>query len=209
MKLSAAPSVDEGVQHLDVAFENQRILVRLAQEKRTLDLCQHEFCDLSRRHIRPERARLLALFEALLHRLRARPEHRAQRLPHRLVKGAGLLCEVSKGAAEFSCRRHPVRHEAVQEGVDPLPGLEVALDEGGFDGKQVELAHPEGEHLESELFLALEVVVEVALRYRGRLEDVLDARVVQAPAVDQVSGPGQDLLSAFDGACGGRSAIQM
>src|SRR5262245_16976397 len=141
-----------------------------------------------------EPARPLPSMERFCHGHAPFAEDVSEALPETLVYIRQLRGEVAHGTSADAIALALTVEDSIQEAVDLLHGIRVTVCEGGRERAVDEATHQPVDDGVAELFLALEVVIEVALADTALAQHVVEGSAVVALQVNQAPRRVEDLV---------------
>src|SRR5579884_1616206 len=184
--------------------ERRSILVRLGQDQQALHDCHQKRRHLLRREVAAELAALHAFGQAILHRRFHAAEELAQAQPKALI--ARILLRVGQRRREVAERTPGPRRNLRLRLMDPVKELSQALCRGQdrvlqrAKYQRLVFRDAQLQHGNGQIFLGLEVIIEIALCHTARPEDIVHAGRLIPDVIKQVFSALQDFLSATGGA---------
>src|SRR6185503_10914573 len=188
------------LQLLDASFDDRDVPGDLAQQNSAFESSHEELRHPRGVRVRAEPAALLASPDRLREMVAVDVEDAGELLAEPLVHVGELGCEIAHRATAHAVAL-PLRVEhAVEEGVELAHRIGVRIREGRSETALDEGAPDPIDDRVAQVFLALEVVVEVALADPALPQDIVERGGLIALHVDESGGGVENLIA-------GRSAL--
>src|SRR6185436_1857618 len=195
--IASVPRVQrEVVLELDHALLHHRdVLGHLRHQDGALEGRHHEARRAGRIEVRAEPARLAAALQRGRQHHPPSLENVGQPLPEALVNVGQLAGEIAHGAAAHAVALALDLEQPIQERAHLVERIGGGIDEGRLQGALQEALHHAIDDGEPKVFLAAEVVIEVALADSALPQHVVERGAVIAAQVDEPRRRVQDLVA--------------